>query len=360
MRIDKMIGKRTLASMPTHGPRKTMQSHVDQFLYQRRSRLAPTTMQNLTSTLHRFAAWWDGARKVPLTLRAQDVHDYVWGPHRCCPKCTDRWHYGPGLRATYEDRTLNRALGQLRSFLEWAFRHGYVKGETIEATLERARPRRKRRLRLGHEDLVALYEGAEDPYHRWVCALAVYTAGRNGELLSLRVRDLDLDAGELVWSRHKTGDDADVLPVVSELECEARRWLTHYERAVGQRPLPGWFLVPRRQHVGTPTDGRKHYRYLPDEGRTRGLHVIVKQGLARVLDRNADQLRGEGVHTARRSMARLLYERLRRDAHPDPISVVQALLGHANRAMTERYIGVESGRVERDRLLRGRTMLGED
>lgn len=343
-----------LAVMPTHGPRTTMRQHVDSYLHRRRRQVAAGTIDSMGSTLGRFAAWWDSTRKVPRSLREQDVQRYVWGSHECLPACRGGKHYGPGLRDTYQSTTLNRAVGQLRSFLDWAFRRGLVHGECVDACHERARERRQRRLRLAPEQLAELVEQAPDPYHRWVCALAVYTAGRGGELLTLRVGDLDLDAGEIVWTRHKVADDGDVLPVVAELADEARRWLAHYAAVVGERPRPSWLLVPRRRHVGRP--GR--ITYYPLVPRTRGLHWIIKENLARVLGCDPGELRGEGVHTARRSMARLLYERLRHDGHGDPLAVVQALLGHANRSMTERYIGVESGRLERDRLLRGRAMLG--
>lgn len=336
-----------------------MREHMNTYLELRRRQLAPKSRLGYWCTLDRFASWWDRTGKVPRTLREQDMQRYIWGSHACGKQCKGRKHFGPGLSDTLAAATLNGNLNRLRGFLEWAFRHDLVRGELVDATMERARVTRRRRLRLDRQQLIDLYEGAEDPYHRWVCALAVHTAGRSGELLTLRVRDLDLEAGEIIWSRHKTRDEADVLPVVSELAEEAERWLAVYRAQAGVRRLdPSWLLVPRRQQRGGP--GASHLVLRPTEQRTRGLHIIVKEHLARVLDCNVEDLLGEGVHTARRSMARLLYERLRRDHHPDPVSVVQAMLGHSTRAMTERYIGVESGRIERDRLLRGRALLTEE
>ena len=333
-----------------------MREHVDEYLEQCRREVSLSTYRNVRATLGRFADWWDSTRKVPKSLRGSDVQGYLWGPHACDKRCRGRQHRGPGVRESLGPDSFNIARGQLRRYLDWAFRRGVVRGDVVDGMGKRARTRKVRRLRLDAELLRALYEGAEDPYHRWVCALAVYTAGRNGELLTLRVEDLDLDAGEILWERHKVADDGDTLPIVAELEAEARRWLSHYRRELGRPLLPSFYLVPRRQVMGR--SGRIELR--PTQRRARGLSYIVKEHLARVLECNVDELRGEGVHPARRSMARLLYERLRRDRHADPIAVVQALLGHANRSMTERYIGVESGRQERDRVLRGRAMLGED
>jgi integrase len=329
-----------------------MRQHADVYLSRLSGHIGPQTLKNMRVTVMRFASWWDSTRKVPKNLREADVERYLWGRHTCTPGCRGREHHGAGLRDSMAGSTYNVRAGSLGQFLEWSFRNGLVPGEVVQPTRARVKVRRVRRLRLTVDQLGDLCEGAEDPYERVMCALAAYTGGRGGELLTLRVDDVDLDAGEIDWTRHKTGDDGDVLPVVSELADELRLWFKIYEDACG--PLrPDWHLIPRRRSVG-PT-GR--IEYVPTQGRTAGCYIIVKKHLARVLDVDPSELRGEGVHTVRRSIARALYEQLCAERHPDPIGVVQALLGHASRAMTERYIGVESGRRERDRALRGRSML---
>lgn len=338
--------------MPTHGPRTTMRQHADAYLSRTRGQVELSTYRTVQSTLLRFASWWDTTRKVPKNLRESDVEGYLWGPHTCIPACRGRVHRGAGLRETMSDGAMNRSSGQLGRFLEWAFRNGLVPGEVIQPTRTRVRQRRTRRLQLDLAQLADLYEGAEDPYDRVVCALAAYTGGRAGELNTLRVGDVDLDAGEIAWTRHKTRQGDDSLPVMAELADELRRWFKVYEAECGALHRD-WYLIPRRYSVGTP--GRFQYR--PTLRRVRGCHIILKIHLARVLELDPAELRGEGVHTVRRSVARCLYEQLRESGNPDPIAIVQALLGHSSRVMTERYIGVESGRRERDQALRGRSLL---
>ncbi|MEU7814141.1 site-specific integrase [Pseudonocardia sp. NPDC049154] len=300
----------------------------------------------------RFASWWDATRKVPKNLREADVERYIWGPHECIRGCRGREHRGAGLRETMSDGALNRTLGQVGKFLEWCFRNGYVSGEVIHPATARVRQRQTRRLQLDPDQLIELYEGAKDSYERVICALAAYTGGRAGELNTIRVGDVDLARGEIAWARHKTRRDDDYLPIMSELAEELERWFDVYERECG--PISDdWYLVPRRRSVGNPGV----MRYYPDEQRVRGCYLVVKKHLARTLGVTEDVLQGEGVHTVRRSVSRCLYEQLCVDRHPDPISVVQALLGHSSRVMTERYIGVEAGRRERDRVLRGRSVL---
>lgn len=338
--------------MPTHGPRTTMREHADDYLARRRGQVAPSTYRSERRTLLRFASWWDSTRKVPKSLREADVDRYIWGAHPCVPGCRGRNHLGPGLRETLGDRTLNGCLGQLGAFLRWAFRNGMASGETIDPTTSRVRWTRTRKLRLTVEQLADLCEGAVNPYERVICALAAYTGGRAGELNTLLIGDVDLDAGEIAWARHKTRQDDDALPVMAELADELSRWFKHYEQQNG--PLQDdWYLIPSRRRAGAA----EITRYVPDAPRVKGCHLVVKKHLARVLGVDESELRGEGVHTVRRSVARCLYEQLCEDRHADPVAVVQALLGHTNRSMTERYIGVESGRRERDKVLRGRSML---
>ena len=66
-----------------------------------------------------------------------------------------------------------------------------------------------------------LLDAAEerDPRDRALCALLLYTLGRDSEVTDLRIRDLDLTGGWLKVRIHKTGAE-DTLPVSAELDAE--------------------------------------------------------------------------------------------------------------------------------------------
>lgn len=330
-----------------------MRKLVDTYLDLRRHQLAAATYQNTKSPLVRLAAWWDnpdgGHRKVPRNMTRGDAEHYLWTSHECSASCGTKVHAGAGLRDTAGPRWFNIQLGTLIQFAQWGAQRGEISPEVVDAlrAAPHARVKLRRSLRLTPAQLGELIEGCSDPWERFVCALGTYSAGRSGELVTLTIGDVDLDEGIIEWNRHKTRDDADSLPITDELASELRRWFGHYESECG-RLRDHWFLVPRRTCSS----------YLPETPRVGALSRVVRPHLSRVLSVPLSEVKQEGVHTLRRSMARALYERLRAEKHGDPIGVVQALLGHANRSMTEKYIGVESGREQRDSLLRGRSMFG--
>lgn len=343
--------------MPTHGPRDTMRQQSDTYLARRRSRVRPSTLAMVRGTLYRFATWWDASHKVPKSLREQDVYSYVWSPHECTRECgrRTRGHRGAGLRDTYGDGALNVRLGHLEQFLTWGIRYQVFRPEVLEPVTERVKVEKVARLQLTVPQLYELIEGCTHPWERFVCALATWSAGRDSELRALRVGDVDRDGGEIFWARDKVRDRSDHMPITADLDKELQLWLDHYELQCGP-PRPDWYLIPRRRR-----DGRwgGAIQYFPLEQRVRCLAAVTNIHLARTLSVSVDDVRGEGVHTMRRSMARNLFEILGTQGHPDPLGVVQAILGHASRVMTERYIGVDGGRRERDRLLRGRSIFGE-
>jgi integrase len=281
-------------------------------------------------------------------MTVDDLEGYVWGRHKCVKACKPpRFHDGAGLRYSMSEGAFNNQLGVLRAFLSWC----HVEPDLLDVVSQPVKVRKRRKLRLSPDQIGELIHDAPDPWTRVVLALAVFTAGRSSELLSLTVGDVDLEAGVIEWERHKIRDDSDYLPITSELADELERWFKHYEAEVG-RLLSDHYLIPRRTwHAGG-------YVYHPEQRRGDNLHKVIKPELARVLRCPESDLKQQGVHTLRRSMARALYERLRAENEGDPLGVVQALLGHSQRSMTEQYIGVESGREQRDSLLRGRSMFG--
>lgn len=304
-----------------------------------RDELSAKTLVNARASILPMAQAWDLTRRAPSKLHEAWLSDWL-----------DERKWGRLQASSY-----NSYLPPLRVFCRWLIDRHKVSPAVLDA-LGRVSEARKTYTQLPIATIEAMYTTAADPWERWTLALATQTLGRDGEIRSLRVGDLDLAAGYLRWFRSKTAKKDsrhDYLPVTERLDDEARRWLTYYQEQSG--PLQrDWYLLPRRHW----SDAQQAWRYETTLPRgTSGLREIVQYHAERVT--GTPLPKGEGTHMVRRSMARALYERLIAEgsSQPGSASVVQALLGHSSVQMTYRYIGVEPDRLERDRLLRGSRLL---
>jgi integrase len=264
---------------------------------------------------------------------------------------------------TRKPASLRNDHGVLVRFFKWARHTGRMPIDSDPMFGRRQpRPVKRERNRLHVTRFGELLEAAEerDPRDRALCALLLYTLGRDSEVTDLRIRDLDLQAGWLKVRIHKTGQE-DTLPVSTELDSEMRRWLTHYTAVAA--PLQPWFhLVPARGVFPIKDDrGRilKHESIYRPERKIGGAGRIVNPILEKigfpVLDESGKPC-GEGSHTIRRSGARALFDQLVEGGYDHALRLVQSMLHHASVTMTERYIGITADRRTRDDVIRGKMM----
>lgn len=217
---------------------------------------------------------------------------------------------------------------------------------------------RRPRLQLSAQELLAMLDGA-DPRDRVALALGMNTGLRAGDIMALKIGDVNLSNNILTAFIQKTSKYDDI-PISAELRDELFRWFAHYGEATGlgnwETDLPNdWTLVPPMQYqaanVWKPElGGRVVYRMT---GRYTHPETIVQ----RALERLGHPTKGEGFHTLRRSTARRFYELALAEEIPDPIRMAQALLGHQRRNTTELYLGLTVEKEMRDDLLRGKSFL---
>lgn len=251
----------------------------------------------------------------------------------------------------------------LNQFFDWC-RQTQRMPMTSNPMYGRRRPKRTRRERnripVTRFPRLLDVAGERDPRDRALVGLLLYTLMRDGEISSLRVRDVDLEGGYIRAVIHKTRQE-DLMPICSELDSELRVWLTHYTEHVG-RLEPHYFLVPPRGVNPVFGEGGKIVRhnsiYKPQKN-IRATGTLVKPILDRfgfpVTDENGKSL-SEGSHTIRRSGARALFDALIADGVLDALRIVQSTLHHEHQEMTEKYIGITADRLSRDTLLRGKQM----
>jgi integrase len=270
--------------------------------------------------------------------------------------------------------TVNLYRGAFRRFCKWAATKKYLPSTANPlGTTRNLRVVNPPRRRVPARDFSRLLDAADHPQSRVIMALGLYLFLRASEIIDLDIEHLRLDEGRIRVYQRKTGKWDD-MPVSKYLDAELRRWLTWYaaDVATTNGPLqPHWPLVPARRRTQMWNDG---------SGKCGGRPFTPEFGKMNPLSRSAqiqrkaqDALRGigwsvdptdrEGIHTLRRSGARALYDRLISTdgkARDDAIGLVQAMLHHSTRALTEHYIGLEVEVERRDALLAGADMFGED
>jgi integrase len=253
----------------------------------------------------------------------------------------------------------NMLLTRLRGFFRWCQQRSYITTDPTRE-LRKMRTQADGRLFVPLDEFDRLLDAAENPRDRMVLALGLYLFLRVSEIESLKLSDVDLDAGEVKVTVHKTGD-YDVMPICQELDTELRAWLTWYAGSIDEPLSDEMFLVPSKQD----------FRVAP--GPERGRFVLAESSVTRlkpyvpisrpwtVVQRALSELnyptKREGGHTLRRSGARALFDSIRGTEGVDgALQQVKVMLHHKNVAMTEHYLGIAPERVQRDARLKGKPM----
>lgn len=248
-----------------------------------------------------------------------------------------------GLSNGYLNGFQNSAL----AFTKWAHMRGVMPHTQSPVAGRRQRPdppKEKRMLALSQ--FPALLDSASCERDRILLAMAIYTMARQGELITLRVKDVDLDSGTIYLRVHKTNVD-DHMPISSELDEELRRWLTCYTNESG--PLnPDWYLIPSRE--------RAHFesmRLCPTRQISKTQPILRRALVAIGITPRPYE---DGMHLLRRSSARRLYDELVAMGYDGAMRQVQTWLHHSSIAVTERYLGLTVDRDTRDKNVRGKNM----
>lgn len=328
-------------------PNDQLSSAIDAYLYFRKGSIAKSTLNAEKSALLRFLA----------------VNGNIWVHQIDIPQVT-RFREESGK--TKQPQSMANDFNYLRGFFEWARKTKRMSPDADPMYgWRRPKKAKKERNRLHVSQFPALLDaaGRRCARDRAAVALLLYTLGRDGEITDLRVRDVDLNAGYIMYRVHKTNEE-DRVPICAELDQELRRWLTYYTEEAG-RLEPHFYLVPARKTRGikenTP-EGRfiaSEQLGLTPERKMRALHSIVAPTLKAIgyplVDDSGKKL-GEGAHTIRRSGARALFDRLVTEGYDGALRVVMSLLHHSSVRTTEVYLGLSADRRTRDELIKGRRL----
>lgn len=254
--------------------------------------------------------------------------------------------------------TRNNYLWNLRGFLKWCRVHGIIPVDyDPTAGWKTHKMEKKKKTWLTVSELKEVLDFAFCERDRAFIAIGMYTFMRSSEIVNLKIKDIDLEYNEVDIYRVKTRQH-DTLPICSELHEELVNYFKFYEMVAG--PLqPEWYVVPARgPQPMTGVSGKRTLVPTGDpapfkpESKITKPYSIVKRAMEKI---NKDEV-GEGCHTLRRSGARELFEQLRSNGHDGAARRVQSMLGHTSVVMTEIYLGIDSEKRERNRMLCGQPM----
>lgn len=314
--------------------RKLLNDVIEDYLSSRRGQMAPATVRMDDQVLRQFMALAGNIQVGNVSV----AH-------------VEKFRAARATRLTAN--SMNTVRATLRSFFKWTFQ---MRLTTIDPMVSwrvmKALPREK--LYIPPADFPALLDAATHPRDRAYIAMGLFLFLRQGEVTSLKVRDLDLTRNEIEVVVHKTRQ-RDIMPICSELRLELDRWLGIYS---AEMPLQNdHYLIPAKTPsvwLKAPQDGplgRSGASLLPARR-----YASPWSGVQRALDAMGLPYDAEGGHTLRRSGARALYDHLVEGGHDYAIRRVQAMLHHSTISMTEKYLGITADVRARNVSLCGKPM----
>jgi integrase len=246
------------------------------------------------------------------------------------------------------ESTRRTRLSQMRAFLSYCRdKRGWLDGDpTLLLRVGKTMPAQWQRLTAA--ELLTLLDLTPDPWERIILALAMNLALRGSEISELRVKDVNLAADEITVRIDKT-EQVDTMPITLELAGELQRWLAAY-RQVCPSVTRESRLVPSR--FFQPSNNRVYYRH---DQELRAPHRVVQAALGRLGWETTER---QGVHTIRRSVARLFFDMVSADnGESEAILQTMALLHHTEPRTTLRYIGYDRQTEARNATLKGQRFL---
>lgn len=275
-------------------------------------------------------------------------------------------HADAYVRAIGQNSTshFNMRLSAIKMFVAWCRREKLVPRDFNLFDIRSRRVSRPDRHRVPVERFPELLDvaGQRHPRDRILVAIGLYLFLRGSEIRLLRLKDVDLEAGELHVYIKKT-DDYDIMPISAELDEELRRWLRVYEERSGDLN-PEWYLVPARATItwrqvnGQWVQDQHHAPLKPTVPMGQHIEDPVKAALADIGWQKTEnpRLLREGMHTLRRSGARAYFDELVNGGYDGALKRVSAMLHHSSVTMTERYLGIREDRHSRNKAIKGRVM----
>jgi len=243
--------------------------------------------------------------------------------------------------------TINNSIGNLSTFCKWARARGHMShSQDPISDRDPIREPPKALVWLPMSQFPHLLDSTRDPLDRMLIAMGLYTMCRQSEIVNVRLKDIDLDAGYIDVTIFKSGT-TDRVPISCELDRELRRYLKWYQTELGRPLEEDFYLICGRKPVGFQKMGIDPYSWYKKS------EEIVRRSLDRAGFKAPDRV---GVHFLRRSAARAAFDELVKTGYDGALRQVQTWLHHKHSTQTEHYLGLTLDRDARDKQVRGRPL----
>jgi integrase len=169
---------------------------------------------------------------------------------------------------------------------------------------------------------------------------------RSGELVALRVRDVDLlpypdsPHGRLTWSNFKAHRPGQVMDMPPALQECLGRWMGLYSSMLGRDLQPSDYLFPALRAEGVVSKGKRR-RLVLDPGNPIGQPDSIPR---KAFQRAGLWVPGMACHAFRRGAADALYDLAAQRGHKNPLRLAMTALDHSSEAMTEKYLNKDRDR----------------
>lgn len=252
--------------------------------------------------------------------------------------------------------TLNNHRQRLKTFMKWCQENAYATKDPM-AGLKRRKHVPSEKVYFSHAELHEVFEAAVHPRDRMLCVVAAFTSLRISEILSMRIRDVDFDRGQIHYVEEKTSRRC-TKDAFDDLLREASAWLLRYEEFLGRPLEEDMYLIPRVERpmfIGNRQSQPPEQRQIIPDQPYIGKFTMLRTLLTK-LDK---EVKGQKWHIFRRSGARLMYDQLcqQEESKDRALRLVQTYLGHSTRAVTEAYLGMAAEREELSEFIRGRNFM---
>lgn len=244
-----------------------------------------------------------------------------------------------GANLQWQPGTRNNRLSHLNLFFKWCRFRRYMPVDsdpTYGWKALRYIPAEK--MLIPRNEWPRLFSACQDELETILLATGLYVLTRGSEVQGIQLKHVKLNGAKPVIQivRIKNKQRA-LLPIIEEYEPYVRDHLTWM--AQNGWTSPNHYLIPTHY---SPLNAPGNGRFVVGSRQVNPNKPICRpyDKVKAILDRAGYATYWEGVHTLRRSGARAMFDALCDRGYDGALRKVQAMLGHAKSATTERYLGI--------------------